>query len=101
MIPQVTDNWTMEWDNDHYFIYLVPMEDVPQDEDNLQYPLNYALVYKDTGRVEGMTPTLIGAVTTAHQLSQQIDEFAMLDDIAESAKDFNPPGEGDKEPEVH
>jgi len=84
---KVNDSWEQVWDNNEYIVYLIPEDEVLSGEAFQQYPLNYGIVYKETMRVEGMTPTFIGAKLTAIQLEEQMNQQTLLEDIEKTAVD--------------
>lgn len=88
------ENWELQKESDNYRIFLVAEEDVFDRE--RAFPLNYAIVYIPTNRVEGYIPTLSAALDTVHMLEQSLSQH----DLLEEAKTirFQKPDESE---EVH
>lgn len=84
--------WKLVHENAYYQIYLLPIEEVDTEE---QFPLNYAVVYTETGRVEGKMPTYLAAVTTVDAFAGELDMRKRMKELQDGASEIVIPDDGE------
>lgn len=97
------ESWeVLETGMEYYDIYLVAEEHVHFKDD--QYVLNYAMVRKDTNRVEGYAPSFAAAIDTCMILDQTMKSWeaqrSTLQAANETAQVFTLNSEEEEEGEI-